>query len=88
MCARVTFVGQDGQKYGYLESVDETQTLSHIRASASKFLTGETLPEKYVFTWKKAPISPQQEEIIKRGCPQKSNIRQPRLKNRFCSNFA
>jgi hypothetical protein len=25
---------------------------------------------------------------IKIGCPQKSNIRRPRLKNRFCSNFA
>jgi transposase len=25
---------------------------------------------------------------LKRGCPQKSNIRRPRLKNRFCSNFA
>ena len=25
---------------------------------------------------------------FKRGCPQKSNIRRPRLKNRFCSNFA
>jgi ribonuclease HI len=23
-----------------------------------------------------------------RGCPQNSNIRRPRLKNRFCSNFA
>jgi hypothetical protein len=27
-------------------------------------------------------------EIFKRGCPQKSNIRRPRRKNRFCSNFA
>ena len=27
-------------------------------------------------------------QILKRGCPQKSNIRRPRLKNRFCSNFA
>jgi hypothetical protein len=27
-------------------------------------------------------------ENLKRGCPQESNIRRPRLKNRFCSNFA
>jgi hypothetical protein len=79
MCARVTFVGQDGQKYGYLESVDETQTPSHIRASASKFLTGETLPEKYVFTWKKAPISPQQEEIIKLSRCSEVVSQQPRI---------
>ena len=79
MCARVTFVEQDGQKYGYLESVDETQTLSHIRASASKFLTGETLPEKYVFTWKKAPISPQQEEIIKLSRCSEVVSQQPRI---------
>ncbi|CAB4017924.1 Hypothetical predicted protein [Paramuricea clavata] len=79
MCARVTFIGQDGQKYGYLESVDETQTLSHIRASASKFLTGETLPEKYVFTWKKAPISPQQEEIIKLSQCSEVVSQQPRI---------
>ena len=25
---------------------------------------------------------------LKRGCPQKSNTRRPRRKNRFCSNFA
>ena len=79
MCARVTFVGQDGQKYGYLESVDETQTLSHIRASASKFLIGETLPEKYVFTWKKAPISHQQEEIIKLSRCSEVVSQQPRI---------
>ena len=32
-----------------------------------------------------------QEELsfgLKSGCPQKSNIRRPRRKNRFCSNFA
>ena len=65
MCARVTFVGQDGQKYGYLESADEIQTLSQIRANASKFIAHNTLPQNYVFTWKKTPISPQQEEIVK-----------------------
>ena len=26
-------------------------------------------------------------KAVKRGCPQKSNIRRPRRKNRFCSNL-
>ena len=77
MLARITFVGQDGQKYGCLENVDETQTLSHVRKSGYRFLNN-ILPEAYTFTWKNTPISPQQEEILKVSRCSKVVSQQPR----------
>ena len=61
----------------------DNQRTSEIRFF--NFPKGKLVDQQYR---RKAWIEFCKRKTFKRGCPQKSNIRRPRLKNRFCSNFA